>query len=80
MNNSPVAIIGLGLMGEVYAQRLLDAGVAVTGFDIDPARRARLNAIGGDAADDIAALAKSARCIPRAASSSRCSRPVRSPT
>src|SRR5665213_563789 len=63
MNNSPVAIIGLGLMGEVYAQRLLNAGVAVTGFDIDPARRARLNAIGGNAADDIAALAKSARCI-----------------
>ena len=63
MNNSPVAIIGLGLMGEVYAQRLLNAGVAVTGFDIDPARRARLNAIDGSAADDIAALAKSARCI-----------------
>ena len=63
MNNSPVAIIGLGLMGEVYAQRLLNAGVAVTGFDIDPARRARLNAIGGNATEDIAALAKSARCI-----------------
>ena len=63
MNNSPVAIIGLGLMGEVYAQRLLNAGIAVTGFDIDPARRARLDAIGGNAADDIAALAKSARCI-----------------
>ena len=63
MHNSPVAIIGLGLMGEVYAQRLLNAGVAVTGFDIDPARRARLNAIDGSAADDIAALAKSARCI-----------------
>jgi 3-hydroxyisobutyrate dehydrogenase-like beta-hydroxyacid dehydrogenase len=63
MNNSPVAIIGLGLMGEVYAQRLLDAGIAVTGFDIDPARRARLDAIGGKAADSIAALAKPARCI-----------------
>jgi 3-hydroxyisobutyrate dehydrogenase-like beta-hydroxyacid dehydrogenase len=63
MNNSPVAIIGLGLMGEVYAQRLIDAGIAVTGFDIDPARRARLDAIGGKAADSIAALAKPARCI-----------------
>ncbi len=63
MNSPPVAIIGLGLMGEVYAQRLLDAGMSVTGFDIDPARRARLNEIGGQAADSIAALAKSARCI-----------------
>jgi 3-hydroxyisobutyrate dehydrogenase-like beta-hydroxyacid dehydrogenase len=63
MNSSPVAIIGLGLMGEVYAQRLIDAGIAVTGFDIDPARRARLDAIGGKAADSIAALVKDARCI-----------------
>jgi 3-hydroxyisobutyrate dehydrogenase-like beta-hydroxyacid dehydrogenase len=63
MRSSPVAIIGLGLMGEVYAQRLLDAGIAVTGFDIDPTRRARLEAIGGKAADSIAALAKSSRCI-----------------
>jgi 3-hydroxyisobutyrate dehydrogenase-like beta-hydroxyacid dehydrogenase len=63
MSSSPVAIIGLGLMGEVYAQRLLDAGIAVTGFDVDPARRARLDAIGGKSAGDIAALAQSARCI-----------------
>src|ERR1700744_2265913 len=63
MNASPVAIVGLGLMGEVYARRLIDAGIAVTGFDIDPGRRARLNEIGGTAADNIAALAKPARCI-----------------
>ena len=42
MNKSPVAVIGLGLMGEVYARRLIDADFPVTGFDIDPARRARL--------------------------------------
>jgi 3-hydroxyisobutyrate dehydrogenase-like beta-hydroxyacid dehydrogenase len=63
MTASPVAIIGLGLMGEVYAKRLIDAGIAVTGFDIDPARRARLKDIGGVPADSIAALAKPARCI-----------------
>ena len=63
MNASPVAIIGLGLMGEVYAKRLIDAGIPVTGFDIDPARRARLNEIGGRAAESIADLAKPARCI-----------------
>ena len=34
-----------------------------TGFDIDPARRARLEAIGGKRGRQIAALATSARCI-----------------
>jgi 3-hydroxyisobutyrate dehydrogenase-like beta-hydroxyacid dehydrogenase len=63
MTASPVAIIGLGLMGEVYAQRLIDARIPVSGFDIDPARRARLKDIGGTPADSIAALAKPARCV-----------------
>lgn len=63
MNNSSVAIIGLGLMGEVYAQRLLDADIPVSGYDVDPARRARLKEIGGQPVDTIAALAKPSRCI-----------------
>ena len=63
MNSSPVAIIGLGLMGEVYAKRLIDASLPVTGFDIDPARRARLNEIGGRAVGTIAELAQPSRCI-----------------
>lgn len=63
MKNSPVAIVGLGLMGEVYAKRLLDAGIPVVGFDIDPARRARLNAIGVRAVNSLAELAAPARCI-----------------
>ena len=61
--NAPVAIIGLGLMGEVYAQRLIDANIPVSGFDIDPARRARLAEIGGRPAESIADAAKPARCI-----------------
>ena len=61
--SAPVAIIGLGLMGEVYAQRLIDAKIPVIGFDIDPARRARLVEISGRAASSIAELAKPARCI-----------------
>ena len=60
---APVAIVGLGLMGEVYAQRLLDAKIPVIGFDIDPARRARLMEIGGRATDSITALARPARCV-----------------
>lgn len=63
MNESPVAIIGLGLMGEVYAQRLLDAGIPVSGFDVDPARRARLGETGGQPVETIAELAARSRCI-----------------
>jgi 3-hydroxyisobutyrate dehydrogenase-like beta-hydroxyacid dehydrogenase len=61
--SAPVAIIGLGLMGEVYAQRLIDGKIPVTGFDIDPARRTRLAEIGGRPTSSIAELANSARCI-----------------
>ena len=63
MHNQPVAIIGLGLMGEVYAQRLLDAKFNVTGFDIDQARRARMAEIGGRPVDAIMELAGPSRCI-----------------
>jgi len=63
MNDSPVAVIGLGLMGEVYARRLLDARIPVIGYDIDPSKRDRLAAIGGRSVDGIAKLAKPARCI-----------------
>jgi 3-hydroxyisobutyrate dehydrogenase-like beta-hydroxyacid dehydrogenase len=63
MDSTPVAIVGLGLMGEVYARRLLDVGIPVNGFDVDPVRRARLAEIGGNPANSIAELAKPARCI-----------------
>jgi 3-hydroxyisobutyrate dehydrogenase-like beta-hydroxyacid dehydrogenase len=51
-----VGLIGVGLMGEVYAQRLIAAGFGVVGFDIDTARMKRLVQIGGRAgsAEEIA--------------------------
>jgi 3-hydroxyisobutyrate dehydrogenase-like beta-hydroxyacid dehydrogenase len=60
----PVSIIGLGLMGKVYATRLIAAGIPVRGFDIDPTRRAGLEEIGGVSVDSIEAmLATPSRCI-----------------
>jgi len=44
---TPVGLIGIGLMGEVYARRLIAAGFSVIGFDIDPAKAGRLAALGG---------------------------------
>jgi 3-hydroxyisobutyrate dehydrogenase-like beta-hydroxyacid dehydrogenase len=46
---TPVGLIGVGLIGEVYAQRLLAAGFPVVGHDIDPAKNKRLVQIGGRA-------------------------------
>jgi len=45
----PIGLIGVGLMGEVYARRLIAAGFAVRGFDVDPKRSERLVEIGGRA-------------------------------
>jgi 3-hydroxyisobutyrate dehydrogenase-like beta-hydroxyacid dehydrogenase len=46
---TPVGVIGVGLMGEVYARRLVAAGFAVIGFDVDPAKTARLAQFGAQA-------------------------------
>ncbi len=42
----PVGLVGLGLMGEAFARRLLAAGFAVVGCDIDPGKGERLAALG----------------------------------
>ncbi len=44
-----VGVIGVGLMGEVYARRLVAAGFTVIGFDVDPAKNARLANLGAQA-------------------------------
>jgi 3-hydroxyisobutyrate dehydrogenase-like beta-hydroxyacid dehydrogenase len=54
-----IGLIGLGLMGEVIAGRLMAAGFGVLGYDVDPAKNARLGALGGRAA---ASPAEVARC------------------
>jgi 3-hydroxyisobutyrate dehydrogenase-like beta-hydroxyacid dehydrogenase len=41
-----VGLIGLGLLGEAFARRLLAFGFSVTGFDLDPERNARLAELG----------------------------------
>ena len=48
-SRAPVGLVGLGLMGEVYARRLVAAGFDVLGFDVDSAKNARLAEIGARA-------------------------------
>jgi 3-hydroxyisobutyrate dehydrogenase-like beta-hydroxyacid dehydrogenase len=47
--NTPVGVIGLGLMGEVYVRRLIAAGFAVVGYDVDAAKNQRLAQLGARA-------------------------------
>ena len=62
-SRTPVGLIGLGLLGQALAQRLLAASFAVVGFDIEESKRAKLAALGGEPAGTIAALARTASVI-----------------
>ena len=59
----PVGVVGLGLLGEALARRLLHAGFAVLGFDLDPAKTAKLEELGGRAATSIGAIGASCQTI-----------------
>jgi len=48
-SNSSVGLVGLGLMGGVYARRLVAAGFSVVGYDVDAEKNARLAEIGARA-------------------------------
>jgi 3-hydroxyisobutyrate dehydrogenase-like beta-hydroxyacid dehydrogenase len=48
-SRTPVGVIGVGLMGEVYARRLVAAGFTVIGFDVEPAKNERLANLGAQA-------------------------------
>jgi putative dehydrogenase len=41
-HTTPVGVIGLGLMGEVYTRRLIAAGFTVIGFDVDAEKTKRI--------------------------------------
>jgi 3-hydroxyisobutyrate dehydrogenase-like beta-hydroxyacid dehydrogenase len=61
-DRAPLGLIGIGLLGQAFAHRLLGAGFEVVGFDIDPAKRAKLAELGGLPALSVADLAQ--RCDP----------------
>jgi putative dehydrogenase len=58
-----VGLIGLGLVGTALARRLLGAGFAVVGYDVDAAKHEGLTKLGGLAASSIAKLARECRRI-----------------
>jgi 3-hydroxyisobutyrate dehydrogenase-like beta-hydroxyacid dehydrogenase len=48
-STTPVGVIGIGLMGEVYVRRLVAAGFVVTGFDVSAEKNEQLAPIGARA-------------------------------
>jgi 3-hydroxyisobutyrate dehydrogenase-like beta-hydroxyacid dehydrogenase len=61
--SSPIGIVGIGLMGQAFAERLIGAGYPVLGFDIDAAKGNWLATRGGQVAASIAALTRAANPI-----------------
>jgi 3-hydroxyisobutyrate dehydrogenase-like beta-hydroxyacid dehydrogenase len=57
-----VGVIGIGLLGQAFVHRLRGAGFGVVGFDVDPAKTAKLVDLGGRTALSVADLAR--RCDP----------------
>ncbi len=61
MSHEAVGLIGVGLLGTALAERLLQSGFAVHGFDLEATQRRRLQELGGTAADSAAAVAAACR-------------------
>jgi len=53
-----VGLIGLGLMGQALATRLIPAGFRVLGYDLDAAKNAKLRVMGGRTASSLAEVAE----------------------
>src|SRR5262249_61336875 len=61
---NPIGLVGVGLMGMAFAQRLRGAGLPVVGFDVDAARLKQLAAIGGGGAPRVAGGGGGGAAIP----------------
>ena len=60
MQNSPIGLIGVGLLGTALAERMLAAGLTVVGYDREPQQLDRLAQQGGLRAENASQIA--ARC------------------
>lgn len=61
--NTPVGIVGLGLIGTALSERLIDAQLPVIGFDIEAIACEKLKSIGGTIATSVRDLASRSRTI-----------------
>src|SRR4051794_18537633 len=61
--NKTVGIVGLGIMGGAIARNLVERGWKVSGYDIDPARRAEMALANVAIADEVKQVAREAEII-----------------
>lgn len=71
-----VGIIGLGLMGQAVAGRLVGAGYRVCGYDLKAEARARAAAQGVDAVPDARDVASAGSTVPQYTARRTCFRPA----
>lgn len=60
---SIIGLVGLGLVGQVMAERLIAGNFDVIGFDIEPAKCEHLEQLGGKAVDNPAQVAEQTECV-----------------
>ena len=58
-----IGLVGLGLVGQAIATRLLAAGYAVHGFDLRDEARAGLQSLGGTAMSSVRAVGAACHCV-----------------
>ncbi len=58
-----VGIVGVGPMGQAFAENLIKAGFSVQGYDVDPKRVEEFKERGGEAVDSPAAVAREVRWV-----------------
>ena len=70
-DDNTVGLIGLGLLGTAMAQRWLQSGYRVVGYDVDVARQTALGELGGTATDDalgaVQPAGRTVLCLPDSA-------------
>jgi 3-hydroxyisobutyrate dehydrogenase-like beta-hydroxyacid dehydrogenase len=61
--DAPVGILGLGLIGTAFSERLIDANIPMIGFDVDPARCVKLRESRGTVATSAREVVGQCRAI-----------------
>lgn len=57
MSDSPIGLIGVGLLGTALAERMLAAGLPILGYDREPSCGKRLHSLGGRFAAEVGGVA-----------------------
>jgi 3-hydroxyisobutyrate dehydrogenase-like beta-hydroxyacid dehydrogenase len=63
MKDSPIGLIGVGLLGTALAERMLSAKLSVIGYDLEPSRLDQLEPLGGERRAYAVEVAAACNCL-----------------